>query len=172
MEYVTVGMTLPESLGETSWTAIDRDEYVEDMRLVGKDVEKQVEVDVPRIDLQIQERNSCCIPVKNGKIFHRLLRDVIQDASVCDAVLACCTQTSLAQPMRALHSVLPDDTAVMESQQPLRVRVHLKRGGASVRTSKILRLARLGADGPTILRNISLVVEYSSQQTHVMVGVS
>ena len=45
------------------------------------------------------------------------------------------------------------DQLNLESQKPLHVRVHLKRGGASVRTSKILRLARLEADGPAFLKN-------------------
>ena len=112
------------------------------------------------------------MPVKIGKIFHHLLRDVISDSATCDAVLACCTQTVLAQPMRALHNILPDDTVVMETHQPLRVRVHLERGGATVRTTKKLRLARLTKDNPIGIRNIFLVVEYDSQQSHVFVGIS
>lgn len=172
MQYATMGMILPETREETSWTAVDRDEFIRDMQLVGQEVEKQVEVDTPRVDLQIQENNSCCVPVKNGKIFHHLLRDVISDSATCDAVLACCTQTVLAQPMRALHNILPDDTIVMETHKPLRVRVHLEHGGATVRTTKKLRLARLTKDSPIGIRNIFLVVEYDSQQSHVFVGIS
>ena len=54
MQYATMGMILPETREETSWTAVDRDEFIHDMQLVGQEVEKQVEVDTPRVDLQIQ----------------------------------------------------------------------------------------------------------------------
>ena len=62
MQYATMGMILPETREETSWTAVNRDEFIRDMQLVGQEVEKQVEVDTPRVDLQIQEKNSCVYP--------------------------------------------------------------------------------------------------------------
>ncbi len=168
-----MGMVLPEVGEETSWTAVNREEYVLDMRLSGEKVDRQVEVDVPRIDLQIRENDSCSVPIRNGRIFHQLMRAVIPDAEACDAVLACCTQTVLAQPMRALHAALPENILVAESKLPLRVRVQLHSDGrVRVRVSKKLNLVRYSSMAFVPLRAVRFVVEYDSRAPSVFVGIS
>jgi hypothetical protein len=165
-------MVLPESGGDMSWTAIDRDAYVADMGLSRKAAETQLENDAPRIDLQIREGDSNSVRLRDGRVFHQLLRDVVSD-SVCDAAIACCTQTVMAHPMCALHKVLPDDWIIMNSKHPLRVRVQLVEQRVTVRASKVLSAVR--HDGPntfTKMRDFRIVVEYDSGSPSVFVGIA
>ena len=173
MSFVSVGIVLPESGEETSWTAIDREEYVSDMKMDRKAAETQLEADAPRIDLQIREKDSSSVRVRDGRIFHQLLREVVSD-DVCDGAIACCTQTVMAHPLCALHRVLPDDWIVMNSKHPLRVRVQLLSGRRiKVRTSKRLSVVRQdGLNRFTNMRDIRIVVEYDSGAESVFVGIA
>lgn len=171
-----MGMVVPpeKDCEGTSWTAVDRQEFINDMRYTKDAVERQIEADVPRIDLQIQENNSCCIPVHDGKVFHRLLRDVISDEETANAVLACCTQTVLAQPLCALHATLPDDVLITETGEHLSVRVRiLDHGAASVRITKKLNLSRLRKSADIQhFRQVLLAVEYDTRHSHVFIGIA
>ena len=58
-DYVRLGMVLPEEGGnDVSWTPVDRKMYSQDMRLSGDDLLRQVEADVPRVDIQLSEKEA------------------------------------------------------------------------------------------------------------------
>ena len=103
-----------------------------------------------------------------------VLRNVVPE--ICDSAIACCTQTVLAQPMRALHTLLPPNLIVMNSKHPLRVRVQLCTVGrrrVKVRTSKGLHIVRQDdLDKFTTLRTVYIVVEYDSSAKSVFVGIA
>lgn len=164
-------MVLPEAGDETSWTPVDRKEYIENMQM-GRDVaESQIEADAPRIDLQIRENDSSSVRVYDGRVFHQLLRDVAPND--CDGAIACCTQTVMAQPMVALHHVLPDDYIVMNTKEPLRVRVQVLPHRIRVRSSKILSIVRQAAENSFVpMRKIRIIVEYDSGEDVVFVGIA
>jgi len=165
-----MGMVLPEAVGETSWTPVDRKEYIANMKM-GRDVaESQIEADAHRIDLQIRENDSSSVRVRDGRVFHQLLRNVAPND--CDEAIACCTQTVMAQPMVALHQILPRDYIVMNTRQPLRVRVQVLPCRVRVRSSKILSVVRQDAENSFVpIREIRIIVEYDSGEGFVYVGI-
>jgi len=171
MSFVTVGMVLPEAGGETSWTPVGRKEYIENMKMGRDVVESQIEADAHRIDLQIRENDSNSVRVHDGRVFHQLLRNVAPN--YCDEAIACCTQTVMAQPMVALHQILPDDYIVMNTKEPLRVRVQVLPRRIRVRSSKVLSIVRQAAANSFVpIRRVRIVVEYDSGIDVVFVGIA
>ena len=170
-DYIGVGMHVPEN-EEISWTAIPFEEYVGDMELRGEDLTRQVAVDVPRmrVTLQICEGDPI-IRVSSGEVVEALLRRVIPHRTA-ESVLAFLTQTSLAAPMRALARIMPDNVVVSEhdAQRDMTVAIMVRDSSrVSIRIRKTLALR--STESLEMIRTIRLVVEASTTEEFVMVGV-
>jgi hypothetical protein len=89
-----------------------------------------------------------------------------------ESVLAFLTQTSLAAPMRALARIMPDDVVVSEhdAQRDMTVAIMVRDSSrVSIRIRKTLALR--STESLEMIRTIRLVVEASTAEEFVMVGV-
>ena len=161
-------MVAPEGGDDVSWTPVDREAYSEDMRLSGGDLRRQVEADVPRMDIQLSERGSSYVRVHDGELFASLIYRMFELQEAED-VLRMCTQTALAQPLRALHEAAPG-YMMCEDRQKLSVRVRFEDSGVRVVVTKGLVMR----DGTTLetIRPVRISVEFHTRKDNVFVGIS
>lgn len=170
MEYVEVGMHVPDFEG-ISWTPLPFGEYVADMNLYGRDLSRQVAVDVPRMRVTLQVRQGePVIRVRTGEVIEGLLRRTLPPEKA-DATLAFLTQVSLAAPMRALANVLPPEIVVSEHDEPsdMHVALTVMDHDASIHVRK--RLALRCTETLRARRDVTLLIEASTREEFVMVGV-
>lgn len=164
-----MGLVLPDS--GTSWTAIDTSLYIEDMRMKGTTLKRQVEVDVPRIDLAMRDNSEHpFVRVFDGSIFYNIMHNMYSP-DIAEQVLCFCTQTCLAQPYRALQVAASEKNyLISDGRQNLVVRMTFEGSRVSANVTKKLIL-RCG-DSLRVLRDIHLIVEYDSQKNVVFVGIT
>lgn len=169
-DYVQLGMVVPEEegVGDISWTPVDRETYSQDMRLSGDDLLRQVEADVPRIDIQLSEKGSSYVRVHDGELFASLIYRMF-DLPEAEDVLRVCTQTVLAQPLRALHEAA-SGYIFCENREKLSVRVRFEDSGVRVVVTKGLIMR----DGDTLekIRSVRILVEFHTRKDNVFVGIS
>ena len=174
-DWVGVGMTLPVDETGISWTAIPLTEYAADMSLRGDDLSRQLRVDVPRMRVLMRYHGNREIRVRSGEVVEWVVRRMLRHEWQHDAMLGLMTQTSLAAPMRALANVIPEGLVVSEhdSERDMTVRIDLgsdeEGGPLSVRVEKTLALRSI--ETLEMVRDLHLVVEASSAEPFVMVGI-
>jgi len=167
MEYQWIGMdTVPPI---ASIIPIERDAYIKDMQLTGEQLSQQVLVDTPRACVYLQG-----IKILSGLVLEEFVRYVLDDRSIADAVLALSTQTVLAAPMRSLSVCLaPKELylAECEERRPLTVKIELAHDWARVFCEKDLQLVRVRptVSGISVLRTVTISVEYDSREPYVVV---
>ena len=153
-----------------TWTAIDATDYIHDMQMSWDDLMRQLEVDLPRMQVTICADDDVVCRVTHGDILHRLVCDMLPNYKAA-GVLACCTQTCLAAPVRGLHGALPEGHFVGESNTPLFVTVTFRdQKEADVVVKKNLRLRKV-ADVIETLRDVQVTIEYSTDKEFVLVGI-
>ncbi len=155
-----------------SWTPVDRRAYIADMGMKGDQLLRQVGVDVPRARVFLQTD----IRVKHPKLFMKLIQHSVHPCFV-DEVFAMVTQTTLAQPLRALSKSLPESLYIAEKVGDnedigsMVIEIFIKdRTSVTVNVRKPLRIVRATKKGVFTVRNIEFVVFYDSTSPFVEVG--
>ena len=167
-DYVRLGMVIPEGEDDVSWTPIGREIYANDMRLSGEDLRRQVEADVPRTDIRISEKGSSYVRVHNGELFCSLMYRMF-DVQEAENVLRVCTQTSLAQPLRALHEAAPG-YLFCENREKLSIRVRFEDSGARVVVTKGLLMR--DTETLNVIRPVRITVDFHTRKPNVFIGIS
>ena len=170
MDYAWIGMErLPPS---TSLVPVEREDFINDMRLSGKKLSEQVKNDVPRSKVHLHDEKTFSVRIRSGVILEDFVRRLIQNREIEDAVLAFSTQTVLALPMRSLAESLASKNLFVgecEVRQPLSIRINASKNKASVHVEKQLCVVRITEKGTQRFQRIKIAIDYDSEEPYVLI---
>jgi hypothetical protein len=170
MDYAWVGVErIPPC---TSVVPVERENFINDMELVGEKLTKQVIDDVPRSKVILHDENTFSVRIHSGAILEDFVRRLIRNKHIEDAVLALSTQTVMALPVRSLSECLHEKNLFVgecEARQPLTIRINASSSKAQVHAEKQLCVLRPTDRGTERLQRIKIVVDYDSEEPYVLV---
>ena len=170
MDYTWIGMErIPPC---TSVVPVEREEFIEDMKLVGEKLQRQVIDDVPRSKVFLHDEDTFSVRIHSGVILEDFVRRLIRNKHIEDAVLAMSTQTVMALPMRSLAECLLEKNLFVgecDVRKPLAIRINASTSKAQVHVEKQLCVLRPTSNGTERFQRVKIVVDYDSEEPYVLV---
>lgn len=168
-EYEWIGLT---HLPKTSWIPVPKKDFIDDMDLTGLKLTTLVEKDIPRSVVRIYG-----VRIQLPELFQVLINRVIP-RHAREEVLALCTQSCMACPLRSLHATLSPNLVVAERiNQTGKMVVDIDPNykntkSVSVHVQKPLRIARVGKGHIYTVKNITIDIVYRSDKPFVHVNLA